>query len=406
MKHFNVNWLTVKPQMMTAEEINAFLDRTGITMTKPEKGCKLITSGTKIRNKFFRAKDTIMGYHSSCGFFKLIRTANEDVETSAYDAWEAIEKAFMEEYGVSLAKAFKPRNHFAEYAAVKTCVPSPINWSNRVWASRELKCVKKADVSSAYPAELSKRVPTWEKCMVVDGEVEPSSDYPFAFYSNRHIKVLEEDGTVISTYELAKSQYYMTSKTKKNGDKEIDRFLDKKPEKTILCRAAKYSFEPIMRRFYDNRKEHPEYKQFMNLAIGMFHRNKSPQYSNIAAVVLLRCSLNMVRRIEYLKSHKCIPLLVNTDSISWLGDDISLTSNTKYMGAFYLEYNDCEMYIVSPKCYQVRYNNETMTYWAGKKGLAGMNVPFGEIDNSTDFTEGYFWDDEKERYVLKGVYLF
>lgn len=405
MKHFNVNWLTVKPQMMTAEEINAFLDKTGIEMTKPDKGCKLITSGTKLRNRFFRSGDTIMGYHSSCGYFKLSRSANEEEDVGAFAAWEAIQQAFQEIYGISLEKAFKPRNHHEYYTSIKQCVPSPINWANRVWGSKILKNVKKADVSSAYPAELSKRVPTWENCKTMDGVIEPSKEYPFAFYDNRHIKVLEEDGTIISTYELANSQYYMTSKTKKCGDKEIDKFLSTPATKTILCKASKYSFEPIMKKFYDNRKEFPEYKQFMNLAIGMFHRNKSPQYSNIAAVVLLRCSLNMVKRIDYLKSHKCIPLLVNTDSISWLGDDVSLTSNIKYMGAFYLEYNDCEMYIVSPKCYQVRFNNETKTYWAGKKGLADMNVPFGGIDNSTDFTEGFFWDDEKERYVLKGVYL-
>lgn len=407
MKHFNVNWLTVPVKMMTAEQINEFLDKTKVKLVKPDQG-KMITSMAKIRGKFFKINEEFFGYSESKGFFKLYRSANDEVfeenGISAGDAFKILDSEFESLYGISMRLAFKPTNHAEEYKAVKICVPSPINWASRIWSEKKLKNVKKADVSSAYASALCGRIPTWEGCKMVNGEVEPSEEFPFAFYDNHHVKIIEGDGEIISTYLLEKSKYYMTAKTKRAGKSLVERFLPRTANKTILCKLAKYDFTPIMEKFYDNRKEKSEYKFIMNSAIGMFHRNSSPQYSNIAAVVLLRTAINMVKRLEHLECHKCCPLLVNTDSISWLGDDISLTSETKSLGAFYLEYDSCEMFIAGVKCYQVKDGEKVLTYWAGVKDVKNKNIPFGDI-YTNDFTESLFWDEEKERYDLKGVYM-
>ena len=414
MKHMNVNWLHVPVQMMTAEQINEFLDKTKVKFVKPDQG-KRITSWAKIRGNFFRIGDEFFGYSEKTGFFKLYRSANDEVfeenGMSPGDAFEILDKEFQALYGTTIKLAFKPTNHHNEYRQVKLCVPSPINWASRIWKDKKLKYVKKADVSSAYSDALCEDIPTWEKCKVCQGEVEPNEEYPFAFYDNKHIKIYE-NGSIISTYELMNNKYYMTSDTKtvgKMGEKGkkrdvINRFENFTPTQTILCKKANYSFRPIMEKFYDNRKDNEVYKFIMCSGIGMFHRNQSPQYSNIAAVVIFRTALKMVRRLEYLETHGCCPLLVNTDSISWLGDDISLTSKTKTLGAFFLEYENCEMYISSVKAYQVKDGDKVMTYWAGVKDVKHKNIPFGEIKNK-NFTEGYFWDDEEERFVLKGVFM-
>lgn len=406
MKHMNVNWLQVPVQMMTAEQINDFLDKTKVKFVKPDQG-KRITSWAKIRGNFFKIGDEFFGYSEKTGFFKLYRSANDDVfeenGMSAGDAFKIFDKEFQAVYGITMKLAFKPTNHHNEYRQVKLCVPSPINWASRIWKDKQLKNVKKADVSSAYSAALCEDVPTWEKCKVCQGDVEPNEEYPFAFYDNNHIKIYK-NGKIISTHELMNNKYYMTSNTKTVGEKLENRFESFTPTKTILCKKANYSFRPIMEKFYENRHDNEVYKFIMNSGIGMFHKNSSPQYSNIAAVVLFRTAINMIRRLEYLEAHGCCPLLVNTDSISWLGDDISITSKTKSLGAFYLEYENCEMYISGVKCYQVKDGDKVMTYWAGVKDVKHKNIPFGQIKN-TNFMEGYFWDDEKERYELKGVYM-
>jgi hypothetical protein len=409
MKHFNVDWRTVPYEMKTATEINEFLDKAKVKLTKPDNG-KTITSFVKIRDKFYRIGDNFYGFSDQFGYFRLGRTANDEVfeenGISAGDAFAELEKLFEEYNNITLKRAFGPTNHHKEYWAVKRCVPSPINWASRMWGERKLINVKKADVSSAYPTELSKRVPTWKGCEIVEGEVEPNKDFPFAFYSNRHVKVLEENGEIISTYELQKSEYYMTNLKKKCGDEYIDRFVDERPHTTILCKTSEYSFAPIMKKLYEERNLDEEHKKrnkaIMNLSIGMFHRSKSPMYSNIAAVVLLRCSLNMERRLRTLEKKKCCPILVNTDSIAWLGDDVSLANKEKFLGSFYLEHENCEMYIVSSKCYQLKDNDEVITHWAGKKGVKHANIPFGNLPKDA-LGDGYFWDDKTERYIIKEV---
>lgn len=407
MKHFNVNWLEVPAKVMTAEQINSFLDKEGVKLTYPEKGNKSITSFTKLRGRFFKYHDLFCGYSENEGFFRIARTANdntvddEDLPINAGEAFNMLEEKFKEINGVSFSQAFGPKNHHLEYRAVKFCVPSPINWAGKTWCKFKLGNVRKADVSSAYPTELSKRVPTWRGCKTLDGYVEPTEEYPFAFYSTHHLKVLEEDGTILDSRDLENNPYYMTSLKKKCGSQYIDRFVaNPKLQKTILCKVAPYSFREVMDYFYANRKEHPEYKDVMNVSIGMFHKSKSPMYSNIASVVLLRCGLNMIKRLEYLEDHDCCPLLVNTDSIAWLGDDISIAETTKYMGSFYLEHSNCEMYIVSPKCYQVKDGDEVETHWSGKIGVKHLDIPFGELEEN-HFGEVYVWDNNTERYVIK-----
>jgi hypothetical protein len=395
--------------MKTATEINEFLDKAKVKLTKPDNG-KTITSFVKIRDKFYRINDNFYGFSEQHGYFRFGRSANDDVYDeygiSAGDAFQELERLFLEEHNITMKRAFGPTNHHKEYLAVKRCVPSPINWASRFWGEKELKQVRKADVSSAYPAELSKRVPTWKDCKVVKGEVMPDEDYPFAFYSNYHVRVLEETGEILSTYELQKSEYYMTNSKKKCGDEYIERFKQGKAETTILCKASQYSFASIMKKLYEERNIDEFHKKrnkaIMNLSIGMFHRSNSPMYSNIAAVVLLRCSLNMEHRLRFLEKKKCCPILVNTDSIAWLGDDVSLANKEKFLGSFYLEHENCEMYIVSSKCYQLKDNDEVITHWAGKKGVKNAKIPFGKMEIDP-LGEGYFWDDKAERYIIKEV---
>lgn len=422
MKSFRIVWGSVPVKKLGFDEVNKFLDKYKLERVRQNKTNAYIQKFEDIREKYFVVKDNgefviICGYCEKIGFFRIATQPNvEEVRECGVeptDAMEFVNNEFKKIYKKSMEAAFKVRSNKQAYCDIKKCVPSPINWAVDDWRKdRNLYEVQKADVSSAYPAELVKRVPTLDKHLRCKGRVEPTAEYPFAFYlKSQHIKIIEEDGTIISTFDLAKSKYYMATTTKSSGGSYVKKFYDIKPEEdeTILCAAAPYSFEPIMTDLYENRKQHPEYKQYMNYVIGLFHANKNPRFSQIAAIVLLRCSWNMEQRLAELEKRGCSPLLVNTDSIAWLGDDVSITTDKKTLGAFVLEHRNCEMIICSPKKYQWKDGEEVNTTWAGVKDIKSLGLAFGDILNPRIIAQnvpmGYRWDDEKSRYILGGVII-
>jgi hypothetical protein len=421
MKQFRIDWNTIPAKQMSFDELNKFLDTHKLTRIRQNKENAYIKCFEDIRNRYFVVNDwqpyvVICGYTSSLGFFRLTTHGNiQEVKEAGLDggpAMEAIDNDFKRIYKKSMAAAFRAVKYGDTARLIKACVPSPINYATDFWKEQRLYDIQKADVSSAYPCEMSKSLPTLEDHKRINGRVEPNNDYPFAFYiKSQHVKIIEEDGTVISTFDLEKSKEYMVSKTKKSNNTYINKFNNIPAEEdiTILCKRAAYSFKPIMEYYYNNRKENPQFKQYMNLAIGMLHKNKNPKYSHLAAVVLLRCSWHMVKRIDELKKLNCEPLLVNTDSIAWMGDDISITTTTKSLGAFVLEHRNCEMIICSPKKYQWKDGDKVETTWAGIKDIKKMNLEYGKIldpiINKQLTPIGYRWDDEKSRYVIGGVII-
>ena len=412
---------------MSYDEINKFLDaHKELTRIRQYKTNAYIQKFEDVRDKYFVIHDEgspyllICGYTEKLGFFKISAQPNQEAKEvkDADDilgpqAMEVLNYMFKKTYNKTMEAAFRTIKYKDVAAEIKSCVPSPINWSVGGWQKeRILYGVKKADVSSAYPAELSKRVPTLEGHLRVPGRVEPSEEFPFAFYlKSQHIKLIEEDGTVVSTFDLAASKYYMAKTTKSCQGKETPKFYDipAADDVTILCKPAKYSFKVMMDYLYENRQEHPEFKQYMNLSIGMFHKNKNPKFSYLAAVVLLRCSWVMNERLKKLENSGCSPLLVNTDSIAWIGDDISLTTTQKSLGAFVMEHIDCEMIICSPKKYQWKDGEMVNTTWAGVKGIKEKNLKFGDILDFQVIKEnvpcGCRWNDETSRYITGGVII-
>ena len=353
-----INWNVVPSKCLSYEEINKFLDTHAVKRTILPKGQKATYKIENIRGKYLVIKNDVNNCVMICGFdkkdglFKITTQPNAKMREGFEDKLndkgigsqvaDLVNDDFKKIYGISIDRAFHTVKYAEVARAIKACVPSPINWAieSKFFKNQHLSHVKKADVSSAYPTEFSKRLPTMDGHKVINGRVEPNEEYPFAFYiKSQHVKIIEEDGTVMSTFDLENSPWYMETDTKTCGfeytktgtkrPKKIDKFNDIPAEEdlTILCKVSKYSFAPMMKHYYENKKTNDWYKLVMNSYIGTLHQNNNPKLSYLAAVILLRCSWNMNQRLIYLKEHECLPLLVNTDSIAWLGPDTSLTTN-------------------------------------------------------------------------------
>lgn len=279
---------------------------------------------------------------------------------------------------ISFFKVFSGKKYKDIYTKVKKCVISPFDYCDSMVLNKKIM-VNKADVSSAYPNELCKDLPTFHDCKELKGRVEPNEEYPFAFYINsRHVKIFNE----LYTADFANTKYPYRSIGRKWNPKD-----SVKPEDdiTILCKKEKkYSkyIKEISQELYNGRKDNPEFKMHMNAFIGKLQSNDNPWGSCISAVVIARCANNMVNRCKKLLHAGCRVVLVNTDSISWMGNiNTDVYTTEKKLGNFVLEYTNIPMIIKSVKGYQYIADGVCKTIYSGELKEITKNWKFGEIVN-------------------------
>lgn len=286
---------------------------------------------------------------------------------------------------------------------IKNCVPSPINYANPAFIYEKLlgRCTK-ADVSSAYPFEATKSLPTLNDCLVFNNiEVAPSEEYPFAFYP--------KSGTLAIYNELDTHDFINRPEYERNSYKP--NLID--DDMTILCKACDKTYlADIYKEMYSQRKEHPEYKQYMNLSLGYMEFNKNPLLAHIKAVVVARCNTRVLAISDILTERNIPTLLIATDSVSWIGpNQPDIVDPDKYLGAFALEFENCSMNICGAKSYQYMLKDGTThTKWSGKPKSYTDTLKFGDmykILESQNFEDDVFavkWDYDKE-ILVEGVII-
>lgn len=309
--------------------------------------------------------------------FNINQSARDDVERpSGQQAYEYIESFFREQYGKrnSLFQAFSAMKYKEEYTAIKKCVPKPINFMHPRVAGKKLDHCFKADVSSAYPYEGTKKLPTLEGCKKLKGIKKPTKDFPFAFYiKSHHMAILNE----LDTHNWKNLKNYYTLYDQQFDDNVED-------EETILCKEASCSLKPIFDIVYQKKQQgDPLAKLGMNAFIGFCHKNSNPRLSHVAACILARCCdrmLNTTLEIEK-EYNKNVVVFIATDSIIWRGKTTSLATDDKYLGSFTYEHHDTMFYAQGPKAYQiVSDSGELITKYAGmKNGEDKDKIGFGKL---------------------------
>ena len=307
----------------------------------------------------------------------------------------------------ALESIFSGRKYKWEYTSIKKLVPIQISFINPFFVRKKIgskyntKPIFKADVSSAFPTQIMKDLPTLHNCIRVGGRVEPSEDFPFAFYlKSKHIKTL--DG--YDSHEL--DSVYYTKYYK------CDDSVSAEDDETILCPKMSNKYhEALMKAFqycYDHRKEDADNKMIMNATIGYFHRNNNPALSIIAAIVILRCNVDMIRRCKQLTSEGNKVLFIATDSIAWMGKLSSVATDEKHLGTFTYEGKDIEFLGLSPKAYQwIDNNGKCITKYSGMKKEESAKLKFGELIDiyKGDDDKEYYQYDEEEMQFFKSALI-
>lgn len=318
---------------------------------------------------------------------------NEETGLAAYLKIQSKFNEFKNGKWCSLESLFSGKEYKEQYFYIKECVPVQIQFMNPGYIGKIVEGVYKADVSSAFPTQIMRDLPTLHDCKTVSGKVEPSEEYPFAFYiKSHHIKTL--DG--YDSHEL-KSWYYREYYKCDDKVKDAD-------ETTILCKKmSDEHHEALAKAFkdcYDHRKDDNFNKFVMNASIGFFQRNKRPVLSFISAIVILRCNIDMLRRCEQLEKEGNTILFIATDSIAWKGKLSPVATDEKYLGSFTYEGKNIRFLGYSSKVYQWEDNEgKCTTKYSGVKREESAKYKFGDLLHE-DIQErrNYQWDEKNMQF--------
>lgn len=327
---------------------------------------------------------------------------NDDTHVGGGEALRAINLRFLNQYKTSFTNAFGvwPRGKLDKYAKSKEkeyhytleqcndALP-PLIECDEFQKDKHLKHIYKADVSSAYPYELTLPLPTMKGMKgPLKGAIEPEEGYVAYWIKSGHV-IEGAEGGVDTRRLLTDPLYKDRHKFKEVTDKEI----------TYLLPYSEYDLSDIINDLYNNRKTNPFNKGIMNSFVGKLRSRKYYQRAymgHISALVYARHIKYMCDLDYVLKANGNHPIMYATDSIMWQGSYCEVADTEKYLGSFVLEYADfdaaykgCGSYVLA--------DPETGTILMNKhQGVSAETWKRARIETIEDFL--------KIKYEIKEFY--
>lgn len=342
-------------------------------------------------------------------------TANDDEKNSdehvyGSEAFKEINSQFVKLYNLSFSKAYgtwqrgeldksskdDEKKYHYELEQCNAALPAVID-CDYLCKHILLEGVYKADISSAYPYELTKPLPT------TVGMIGPISGqagiFPgFVTYWTKSGHILAED---VDTRSLVEHPLYQ------NFHKFKD--IPAEEEVSYLLPLSKYSLAPIMEKLYNGRKQNEKNKGIMNSFIGKLYSRKENQRSymgHISALVLARQRTKMCELYDKLIADGRYPVMYATDSIMWIGGPSQVAESRKYLGSFTLEYENCRAVITSCGNYAIEDPKTKALALVKHQGISKGMWATRRIETLEDFRNATVihmeerYDKSKHKYEL------
>lgn len=267
---------------------------------------------------------------------------NSDEHVGGMEAYRDIAMKFSNLNSISFAKAFgtwireekdtaAPNEYHYALEQCNSALTAIIDCDD-LCKNIILSNVYKADVSSAYPYQLTKALPTTEGMIgPIEGAIEPPNGYVAYWIKSGHVIAEDVDTRYLSQHPAYEHRHKF---------KEVP--LEQ--EITYLLPYSRYTLKPIMEELYSGRRANPKNKGVMNSFIGILRSRKEWQHAymgHISALVYARHITYMCQLYDCLIADGCYPIMYATDSIMWLGGPCGIAERNKYLGSFTLEYENC-----------------------------------------------------------------
>ena len=254
-------------------------------------------------------------------------------------------KAMKEQLNITLNQAFGtlPHDKFGLMTIVES-LRQLIYFDDFGIQGRKLSNVYKADFSSAFPSTLCGRLPNAATAKFVEGIIEPTDEYPFAFYPKR--------GDMCILNELDSRKWHSHPLYKKIGNWPFN-FED---DITILMKPSLYNLDFITKKLYDRRKEDENCKLILNSFIGFLRStdwNSGDLQPHVALTAYARHIQKMLNVYDVLIEEGNTPILYMTDCILWCGHASKTTTHEKTLGAFVSEFEGCSGTVIGCGIYAI-----------------------------------------------------
>lgn len=331
--------------------------------------------GTKIKKKTLRSAYFGDDYYiEKTGNWKRLYYRDDDgykiVSTNVYDeakntrtktksgALTIFTRKFREDTGLGQKALYTAFGTVK--ADFKDCIPKQFYYMNKEYICTDKKSWKGGlcgiDDSSHYPSCALGRMPNAREMIEVDGIVEPTDEYPFAFWLESG-NCAEKD--VFDTREWTADEFWWPYLF---GSKERMNRACKKDSKTILMKASEYTMDKTWRYFYDLRRADPDAKLVMNSTIGQMHQRdgdfkkyKDHPYAHIAAVILARANTKHLKKCKQIGNNNIVSVVV--DSIYYRASyKYGCSEKEKDLGKYVQEFYCCQGAFRSTMCYMIRGN--------------------------------------------------
>ena len=290
---------------------------------------------------------------------------------------------FKERTGESIRKAFgivDPKEDFKGFQY------SPIIWTDKKCLGMNLKNIYKADVSSAYPYNLSKSLPDAHTAVRVSGRVEPTPEYPFAFY------IYSNQLAIYNEFDTADYRDHFLNNAFNNFEQWEDGYTNRlhyqetDRELTILMKASQYTLKPEMEELYAGKALDESCKQTMVAFIGALSSlnplcNNNNTMRHISSIVYARHIIRMMRLYDRIVNQGGVVESIATDSIIWASKkDIKVYSEEKFLGSFYLEYRNARARIARQGVYAIECDGKLMLVKRQGCSAAGIVKRLEDVD--------------------------
>lgn len=307
----------------------------------------------------------------------------EDYKPRGQAAARLISDKFQERTGLTLRGAF---GYVDQDSWIRRCVPRPFYYKNDLYLNKIVDRVSHADFSSNYPSNICGQLPDIRTAVEFEGEVNPTPEYPFAFYSNGHCAEYNR----FDTREYKKYGALTDILTVKN---EMPIYVGK-IRKTVLCKASEYELTEEYNYFYDlkqqcekNTADYENAKLVLNASIGMFHAAEDSNRTtyrlhHIAAVCLGRANQLMLDTVKEIGINNILQIVV--DGIFYKDNNQVNITEEKKLGKLVLEVHKADFKMIGI--------NQLLMIKDGKvvkKSAAGFNN--FAVEKTTKFEDMKEW---------------
>lgn len=218
-----------------------------------------------------------------------------------------------------VGKTLKGAFGYTEDDTLRQCVPKQFYYIKDVLKDCELENISKSDMSSHYPASFCGQLPDIRTAIKLEGEHNPTEEYPFAFYvgTGHCAEYNRFDTREWVKHEIAQS---LVNDTKlrtigKCPFKISFPHYGEHCEYTLLCKASEYTLTEEMSHFYQQKKNgDPDAKLVMNSFIGYCHpKENRPSYRlyHLAAICIGRANQKMIEVAEEIGVENVVQLIVD-----------------------------------------------------------------------------------------------